>query len=114
MWIIKGLGAIIGPLVILFGVYVFLLNRDIERVFSFCDQVQVGFDVRKVAPLAKQLDVGFGYVKDPTSVDRGELGIRSSTENGTWVFAVVSPYTMGERGCFIRHDGKVVLEMSTR
>lgn len=114
MWIIKGLGAISGSLVVVFVIYLFLLNRDLERVFSFCDQMQAGFDVRKVAPLAKQLDVGVGYVKDPTSVDRGELGIRASKDASTWVFAVVSPYTMGERGCFIRHDGKVVLEMSKR
>lgn len=109
VWLVKGVLALIGVLIVVMLFYGFLGGRDVKKIHTFCDQLQPGLDIRQIATLAREHDVGFSWLKDPSSVDRGELGKWLESDNSVWGFTVGSAYTMGERGCMVLHDGKVVL-----
>src|ERR1700740_2102115 len=98
-------------LIIVVGVVIYLiaLKRDIQRVDDFCAEMKPGLDVHKVSEIANKYAVGFHDVRDPGSVDRGQLGVKLKDKDNTWVFGVASLMTTGEHVCDVYHDNKVII-----
>jgi hypothetical protein len=89
--------------------YLVELKLDINSVNNFCTAMQAGLDVKKIAEIANQYDVGFKNIRDPKSVDNGTLGEKVNGNQDVWFFVVASPMTIGEHSCGVYHNNKVVL-----
>ena len=89
--------------------FLIVLNRDINAVDNFCSEMQAGLDVRKVSEIANKYDVGLKSIRDPKSVDLGALGNKVNGSQDVWYFTVGSSMTVGEHGCGVYHNNKVVL-----
>ncbi len=89
--------------------YLIALKRDINAVDNFCSEMHAGFDVSKIAGIAEKYDVGFKNIRDPHSADNKTLGIKVDGSADVWFFVVASPMTIGEHGCGVYHNNKVVL-----
>jgi hypothetical protein len=89
--------------------YMIVLQRDISKVDNFCSEMHAGLDVRKIAAIASKYDVGFKNIRDPKSVDDMVLGNKVVGNKDVWFFVVASLMTVGEHGCGVYHNNKIVL-----
>jgi len=89
--------------------YLITLKSEINSVNNFCGEMQAGLDVRKIAAIADKYDVGFKNIRDPKSVDDKTLGKKVDGNEDVWFFVVASSMTIGEHGCGVYHNNKVVL-----
>ncbi len=104
----------IGFLSLIVAVYLFFLFRDMNKIEDFCNEMRPGLDVNEIHKIAVKYDVGRQIVRDPNAVINGSLGIKLHDKENTWFFSVTAPMTIGDHACFVYHDNKVVLSVSSR
>ncbi len=105
---IKALAKVVILLMFFFGVYVFLMARDVKRIDDFCAELKPGLDVNQIHVIAEKYDINSKRVRDPNAVREKRLGSNYEDEN-IWYFAVGASMTMGEHACMVHHDNKVVI-----
>jgi len=97
----------------IFIIYSYFLNRDINKIDSFCEEMKTGLDVNQIPVIAQKYNVGFKNIKDPNSIKNRSLGIKVEEKENTWFFAVAAPMTIGEHACSVYHDYKTVISASS-
>jgi hypothetical protein len=103
-------GNLVGLLVLtaLVGGYAIALYSQTHHVNQFCAEMKPGLNVHRIADIATKYDVGFEYIRNPSSVELRTLGIKDEKNDNTWFLSVAAPLTIGEHECRVYHDYHVV------
>ena len=107
--VMLGIATMLGGLIL---AYLFLLQRDIQKVDDFCKEMQPGLAVTQIPIIAQKYAVSPRGVQDPDSIKNRTLGIEIKERPNTWFFAVAAPMTVGEHACGVYHNYQVVLSAS--
>ena len=95
--ILKNAGKILLGFSIWFGSCLAWLAWETHKVSSFCADVRPGMPISSLTNLAEKRGIDQAWI-------RGFF----DEKKGDWSIYVPISATMGERGCSIRHDGKVI------